>query len=353
MGVKVVHVTSAGRLIYGAVHSMLTLAEAQREAGDYVQFVTFKGRPFVEEVDKLGWKNTPIRVRLKIDPIAIAQMASLFRREKVDIVHTHLSTSSINGCIAAKVAHIPCVATVHGMSGKLSFVFADHMIGVSEGVRQHLIQQGIKPDRVTAVYNGVDVPDDIPTKEQARKQFNISPDAFVFGTVARLTPMKGIEYSIRAFAEIQKQVPNSIYVLVGDGDTSRTYQELTFSLGIQSKVKFLGYQIKVFEPLAAMDVFLFPSLKEAMGISVVEALAAGLPVVSTNVGGLPEVITSDVGSLVPPENAEAMAREAIAIANGDRELLSVNARKRAHDLFSVESMYAKTNAVYHQLLGLK
>ena len=65
------------------------------------------------------------------------------------------------------------------------------------------------------------------------------------------------------------------------------------------------------------------------------------------------MITSDVGSLVPPENAEAMAREAIAIANGDRELLSVNARKRAHDLFSVESMYAKTNAVYHQLLGLK
>jgi glycosyltransferase involved in cell wall biosynthesis len=236
------------------------------------------------------------------------------------------------------------------MSGKLSFVFADHMIGVSEGVRQHLISQGIKADRITSVYNGVEVPSDLLSKAESRRQFYIPEDATVFGTVSRLTPLKGIEYSLRAFAEIQNKVANSIYILVGDGDSLREYQDLTNTLGIKDKVKFLGYQSKVFEPLAAMDIFLFPSLKEAMGISVVEALAVGLPVISTNVGGLPEVVTNDVGSLVEPQNYEAMAREAIAIANGDRQQFSKNAKQRAHDLFSVESMFTQTQAVYNELL---
>lgn len=350
---RIVHVTSATNMVYGAVHSMLTLAQAQRERGDDVQFITFQGKPFIEDLEKLGWKNTAFKVRTKIDPIAIVQMAKHFKREKIDIVHTHLSTSSINGCLAARLARIPCVATVHGMSGKLSFVFADHMIGVSEGVRQHLIDQGIKPDRVTAIHNGVDLPDDLPTKIEAREKFNIPLDAFVFGTVSRLTPLKGIEFSIRAFAEIQTQVPNSIYIIVGDGDGQREYQELASSLGIRDKVKFLGYQAKVFEPLVAMDMFLFPSLKEAMGISVVEALAVGLPVVSTNVGGLPEVITNEVGSLVPPSDAHAMAREAIAIANGNRDQISKNARERAERLFSVSSMVSQTNTVYERLLKIQ
>ena len=130
--------TSASNLVYGAVHSMMTLAGAQRDQGDEVQFVTFKGKPFNDELKDLGWKHTPFRVRFKVDPVAVVQMAKFFRREKIDIVHTHLSTSSVNGCLAARLAKIPCVATVHGMSGKLSFVFANHMIGVSHGVRQIL-----------------------------------------------------------------------------------------------------------------------------------------------------------------------------------------------------------------------
>ncbi|MBS1700722.1 MAG: glycosyltransferase family 4 protein [Armatimonadetes bacterium] len=345
--------TSATNNVYGAVHSMLTLAKAQREAGHEVQFVPFEGKPFIEDLNRLGWKNRPFRVRAKLDPFACLRMARYFRQEKIDVVHAHLSTSSINGCFAAKLARIPSVATVHGMSGKLSFVFADHLIGVSEGVRQHLIQQGVRADRITAVYNGVDLPKDLPSKEEARATFDVPLDATVFGTVARLTPQKGIETSIRAFDLIQKSIPNSVYLLVGDGDSANEYQALTESLGLGDRVRFLGYHSNVFEPLSAMDMFLFPSLKEAMGISVAEALAVGLPVVSTNVGGLPEVITSEVGALVPPNDAEAMAREAIRIATGDREAYSRNARQRAKATFSVESMYRNTNDVYRRLLRLQ
>lgn len=340
-------------MIYGAVHSMMTLAEAQRDAGHDVQIVTFKGKPFNDDLRQRGWEPMPFRVRFKIDPIAIVQMAKYFRREKFDIVHTHLSTSSVNGCMAARLAKVPCVATVHGMSGKLSFVFADHMIGVSEGVREHLIAQRIKPERVSTVYNGVAVPAEVLSKSEARTKFGIRADALVFGTVARLTPMKGIEYSIRAFAEIHREQPNSQYVLVGDGDHTEQYKSLIASLGLTDAVLFLGYQANVFEPLCAMDIFLFPSLKEAMGISVVEAMATGLPVVSTNVGGLPEVVTDDMGILVPPEDAGAMARAALSIVNGDIHGFSAMAIWRAVNLFSVPVMLEKTHGVYHQLLKLK
>ena len=350
---NIAHVTSATNLVYGAVHSMMTLAEAQRGTGHAVQFVTFKGKPFNDELQKLGWNHTPFRVRFKIDPIAVIQMVRFFKREKIDIVHTHLSTSSVNGCLAARLAKIPCVATVHGMSGKLSFTFADHMIGVSQGVRQHLISQGVAESRVTAVYNGVALPNNLLSKSDARTKFGIPSHAIAFGTVARLTPMKGIEYSLRAFALIQKSMPNSVYVLVGDGDSVDEYKSLAKELNIDEKVIFLGYQAKVFDPLAALDIFLFPSLKEAMGISVVEALAVGLPVISTNVGGLPEVVSANVGSLVPPKDIEAMAHEAIAMANGDLAQLSLAAKDRARVLFSVESMLDGTNRVYEQLLKLK
>jgi glycosyltransferase involved in cell wall biosynthesis len=340
-------------MIYGAVHSMMTLAEAQREAGQDVRYVTFKGKPFNDDLKKLGVIPTSFRIRFKIDPLAIIQMARFFKREKIDIVHTHLSTSSVNGCIAARIAKIPCVATVHGMSGKLSFTFADHMIGVSEGVRQHLIIQGIKPERVTTIHNGVDLPLKVLSKNEARKRFGIPQEALVFGTVARLTPMKGIDFALLAFADIVKELPNSLYVLVGDGDHAEQYKLMAKELEIGDRVIFLGYQSIIFEPLAAMDIFIFPSLKEAMGISVVEALAAGLPVISTNVGGLPEVVTANVGMLVPPEDASAIVVAAIVVANGDRAKLAEKAKERAKDMFSVSSMLEKTNHVYRQLLKLK
>ena len=340
-------------MIYGAVHSLMTLAQAQRDFGHDVQLVTFKGKPFNEELRQLGWTPTSFRVRFKIDPLAIVQMARHFKRAKIDIVHTHLSTSSVNGCMAARLAGIPCVATVHGMSGKLSFVFADHLISVSEGVKQHLISQGIQPEKITKVYNGIEVPVEVISKSESRTKFGIPQGALVLGTVARLTPMKGIEYSLRAFAEIVKALPNAVYMLVGDGDHSDRYKALAKELGIESSVFFLGYQSQVFEPLMAMDIFLFPSLKEAMGISVVEAMAAGMPVVSTNVGGLPEVVTEDMGILVPPEDAEAMARAAITIANGDIHGFTAMAIWRAVNLFSVPVMLGKIQAVYEALLKLK
>lgn len=347
---RVIHVTSAGNIIYGAVHSLMTLATAQKENGHEISFGTFKGRSFGNEVRSLGWEVREFRVRTKVDPFAIAKMAKHFRLQKADIIHTHLSTSSVNGCLAAKVARVPSVATVHGMSSKWSFVFADHIIGVSEGVKTHLQSQGIDSQRVTAVYNGVEKPSGLPSKQESRRKFGLPESALVFGTVARLTDLKGIQHSLHSFAEISKQLPDSVYALVGDGEGEGRYRELAQSLGVSEKVFFLGYQPEVFLPLSAMDVFLFPSLKEAMGIAVVEAMLCGLPIVSTNVGGLPEVVNSEIGALVEPANPRSMADAALHIVNSNMiDQMGQRAANRAQNLFSISSMYSGVQAVYESL----
>ena len=345
---RIVHVTSAGSYTYGAVMSMMTLAKAQIAAGDDVQFETWKGRNFGTELRDLGFRAHEVKVRTKIDLVAILQMRRWFRDQKFDIVHTHLSTSSLNGCLAARFAGIPCVATVHGMSSKWSFIFADHMIGVSQGVCDHLVTQGVPKSKTTAVYNGVDFPPGVMSKQEARKAFDLPEQATIFGTVARLTPMKGIDTGLEAFRILAEKVPGSHYVLVGNGDGEPIYRQWVSDNKLQDRVHFLGYQSNVFNPLAAMDLFLFPSLKEAMGISVVEALAMGLPVVSTNVGGLPEVITQEVGSLVKPNDSRAMAEQALNALT--QPSLGPAAKLRAEMQFSVEAMRQGTCEVYRALL---
>ncbi|MEI7576625.1 MAG: glycosyltransferase family 4 protein [Armatimonadota bacterium] len=345
---KIVHVTSAGSYTYGAVMSMMTLAKAQIAAGEDVQFETWKGRKFGAELRGQGYRAHEVKVRTKIDVLAILQMRRWFREQRFDIVHTHLSTSSINGCLAARFAKIPSVATVHGMSSKWSFIFADHMIGVSQGVCDHIVSQGVPRSRTTPVYNGVDVPAGVMTKQEARKAFNLPPEAAVFGTVARLTRMKGIDTGLEAFRILAEKVPGSHYILVGNGDGETGYRQWVDNHNLQDRVHFLGYQSNVFNPLAAMDLFLFPSLKEAMGISVVEALAMGLPVVSSNVGGLPEVITPKVGVLVPASDPNAMAKEALAALQNPN--LPAEAKLRAEAHFSVDSMREGTRRVYQMLI---
>jgi glycosyltransferase involved in cell wall biosynthesis len=331
---------------------MLTLADAQRNAGHNVTLICFKGMKFVQEARELGYEVHEVKVRGKLDPIAVRAVAKFLKREKVDVLHAHLSTSSVNGCLAARLAGIPSVASVHGLSGKLSFVFATHLIGVSNAVKAHLVEQGVSPNRITVVYNGTDPPAHNWTKAVARHQFHFDDGELIFGTVARLTPLKGVSTAIEAFAIIAEKLPDSRFLIVGDGPEVDALQALAEQLGVADHVVFAGYRQDVYQCLQAIDIFLFPSQKEAMGLAVAEALALGIPVVSTNVGGLPEVIDSTVGALVPPEDPVAMAKAALVLAvNPEHHSeCSVSAINRWRERFSIRAMHNNVEEVYRNLI---
>lgn len=350
---SILQVCSASQATYGAVQSLMTLARAQRAAGHRVEFLTFKGKRFGAQVRDEGFAVHEVRVRAKVDPVAIAKMRRVMRRGRFDVVHTHLSTSSVNGCLAAKAARVPSVATVHGMSGKLSFAAADHLIAVSEQVKAHLVDQGVRGEKVSVVYNGLDL--DLPDfdRAEARRRVGIAGDGPVLGTVARVTAAKGIDDALHALAEISLHYPNLRYLVVGDGDALPECRDLAKVLGLEGKVKFAGYQKDVATYLAAMDLFLFPSHKEAMGIALVEAMRVGVPIVGTNIGGIPEVVTPDCGILVPDRSPRELASGALTLLGDPARAAQASqaAIRRANQVFSADAMQRSTDAVYHAMLG--
>lgn len=353
---KILQICSAREAIYGAVQSLLALAKQQRSAGHHVEFLTFRGKKFGQQVGDLGFPVHEVQVRSKIDPVAIFQMRSIIRRGRYDIVHTHLSTSSVNGTLAARFAGTPSVATVHGMSGKLSFIAANRLIAVSNQVKVHLVQQGLRSENISVVYNGMAICETLSgetatTRAQVREKFHLSGQP-VIGTVSRITALKGIEDAIQAVSLLVPEFPELQYLVVGDGDGLERSKALAAQLGIESRVRFVGYQTDVSGCLTAMDLFLFPSHKEAMGIALVEAMACSLPIVSTNVGGIPEVLEESGGRLVAPRSPEALARETSLLLGDPAKMRAMGEQNfaRAKTVFSVEAMEKNTLDVYKTLV---
>jgi len=350
---RILQVCSARSAVYGAVHSLMTLAKAQRAAGSQVEFVTFRGREFGDHVRQNQFRNHEVDVRAKIDPLGILRIRRILLDGRFDLVHTHLSTSSVNGTLAGRLAQVPALSTVHGMSGKLSFVAANHLIAVSEQVKSHLVVQGVRSDRVSVVYNGYTPAAPSADSAEARAILGIPADAVVVGTVARVTAAKGVDDAIRAIAILRQSIPNLRYLLVGEGDALPKIRQQVAELGLKDVVIFAGYQSNVRPFLAAMDVFLFASHKEAMGIALVEAMAEGLPIVSSDVDGIPEVVTPEVGRLCAVRDHVGMAKAVTEIlANANlRKAMSKAALTRAETVFSPSAMERSTDWVYRTVLG--
>jgi glycosyltransferase involved in cell wall biosynthesis len=350
---SVLQVCSASQAIYGAVQSLMTLARVQREAGNRVEFLTFAGKRFGAQVMAENFAVHEVKVQAKIDPRAILRMRKVIRDGGFDLVHTHLSTSSVNGCIAARFAKVPSVATVHGMSGKLSFSAANHLIAVSEEVKRHLVGQGVRADKVSVVHNGLAPDFHLLSRKTARENLDIPESDLVVGTVSRVTPKKGIEDALQAIAKLRVEFPNIRYLVVGDGDGLEHCRALADELGLGDRAMFVGYQQDVGSFLPAMDVFLFPTHKEAMGIALVEAMAAGLPCVATDVGGIPEVVTTQTGRLVPSKDPPALERETASLLRdlALREHMSRAALERCRESFSAAAMERSTDWIYREVLG--
>lgn len=349
---RILQVCSAREAVYGAVVSLMTLAEHQRAAENEVEFCTFEGMPFGNQVRARGFRAHEVSHRYKVDFRAVGKMMRIIREGAFDVVHTHLSTSSLNGGLAARLVRLPVVSTVHGMSGKLSFMFADHLIGVSQQVKTHLIRQGVAPEKVSVVYNGIDLAAWTLDADAAREKLGLTAAGPVLGTVSRITAAKGIDDAIRVVAALLPEFPKLRYLLVGDGDAVESCRALARELGVLDAIQFAGYQADVRPYLAAMDLFLFPSRKEAMGIALVEAMSAGLATVATRVDGIPEVITADVGLLCAERDVTGFTQACRELLDDStrRVAFGANARLRAENVFSARAMERATADVYQKLI---
>ena len=242
----------------------------------------------------------------------------LIKQEKIDILHCQGFLSSLLGFFLSKLTKIPYIATVQRLESRRNplknFIYrqADFCIGVSWAVAENFRKIGVK--NIKVIPNGIDLK---RFEGLERKRH----DGFVVITVARLEKVKGIEYLVKSISNLKSQISNLTCLIIGDGSERKNLEDLVKKLGLQEKVKFLGPipNEKIPEYLAQADCFCLPSLREGFGIAILEALAAGLPVIGTNVGGIKDIVDNgQTGILVEPQNSQAIAQAIQKIYSGQR-----------------------------------
>ncbi len=342
---KVIHVIT--RLDYGgsAQNTMLTALGHDRAQFELLVVAGYPGRwdaqggqvateencRRLEKAD-VRWMLLPSltrEVHLLKDMQALWQLTRLFWQERPALVHTHTSKAGVLGRVAAWIAKVPVIVhTPHGhvfyghFGPTRSWLFlqiervlsamTDRLIALTDAERQdHLDRHVGHADRFAVVPSGIDRERFGLARAQGKQQpewFGCPPDALIVGSVGWLTDIKGHKYLIEAVSKLKKDFPSLHLVIVGSGDRHDALLQQAELAGILDAVHFLGHRDDVEACLAGMDLFVLPSLNEGMGRALVEAMAAGLPVIASRVGGIPAVISHEhTGLLVPPGNADALA----------------------------------------------
>jgi glycosyltransferase involved in cell wall biosynthesis len=209
--------------------------------------------------------------------------------------------------------------------------------------------------KVSTIPNGVDLTRFGPASQAAaRRALGLPGESTVVGTVGRLDPVKDQAALVRAFATLMGAYPEALLVLAGDGPCREELARLVAELGAGGRVRLLGECRDVPQVLAAMDLFVLPSLAEGMSNTILEAMAVGLPVVATRVGGNRELVDEgETGRLVPPGDPRALA-DAVAGYLDDAHVRGLHgkaSRRRASETFALERMYRAHESLYGRLLA--
>lgn len=296
---------------------------------------------------------------------SLRKISSLIRQEKIAIVHSNAACSreSFLGALAARINRVPFVFHVRVMDSswlaeRLLVALSSKVIVISDAVARKFSWVKSK-GKIVRIYNGVDLQEYSMDKIRAdlKDELKISTDTPVITTAGMLVPMKGFGYFIEAASKLVKAYPDLKFIIAGEPVKQfKNYEyqlkSLVDSLHLTGKVLFIGLRRDFSAVLAITDIFVLPTLKEAFGRVLIEAMAMGKPLVATNVGGIPEVVVDgSTGILVPPRDPEAIAG-ALEVLIKDQEKsreMGITARKRVQDLFNIDENVRNIIKLYNTL----
>ena len=283
-------------------------------------------------------------------------------RLKPDVLHTHNLAAHLLGATAARIARVPVVVhTKHGrydtrswrraLGVRAASALSSMVVPVSEdSAREALLFEGVSARKIRVIHNGVDVMGITPGDRFSR------PPGSKAVSVGRLAVVKDYPTLLRATRQVVDAIPSFRLDLVGDGPERAALEALRSELGLDHEITFLGERSDVGERLQSADVFALSSTSEGLSLGLLEALAAGLPIVATRVGGNGEIVTDgETGRLVPPADPGALASALIDVLTDQPRLIAMGraARQRAEESFSLAKVVGRYESLYLELLAAK
>lgn len=343
----------------GGLERILTDIARHHDPSDSVpEFLAIRevGR-FADEIRRTGCRVHLLKPAGRLG--LIRQMVRQFRAGRFDVVHTHNTYPHLYASLAARLAGVPVVVNTrhgqragHGWKSRTQFRWASHLvdriIAVSDDATQLCVEVDRVPARkVTRIWNGIDLSD---------FSFSGPASATIAISVARLSAEKDFPTLLRAIALAVREVPDLQLKLVGDGTDRANLEGLAHELGITNCVEFLGERTDVPSLLAQAGFFVSSSLTEGISLTLLEAMAVGLPVVATAVGGNSEIVVDDVtGHLVPAANPAALSQAIVRLCRDKSRwpALGQAGRDRVSEHFEIHRMVSDYEHLYRELLEQK
>jgi glycosyltransferase involved in cell wall biosynthesis len=329
------------------------------------------GGDLIDRMSNAGARVFLLGKRRSGDFTAVTKLANLIRREKIDLVHLHNSPGMFWGTPAAIASGtgVPIVRTEHNpyhpedlpaIYRWLYPQFTKHakkVICVSEIVRRSYAERfPALADRFMVIPNGIRMQDyeKLPPRAECRAQFKLLPGAKLIGTVGRMVRVKNHKLLIEALFLVRQTVGDVHLAIIGEGDMREQLAAYASDLDVSEDVSLVKETRKIDYFYGAIDIFCLSSDSEGMPLTLLEALASGVPVVSTDVGGIPEVIENGkTGYLVPKGSAELLAARVVELLQNPSKAaeLALAGRAMVHERFRAEKMIAATEAVYEEVLA--
>jgi glycosyltransferase involved in cell wall biosynthesis len=352
----------------GAEQLLLLLAPRLRDLGWGVSVVCIrKAGDMAPLFEREGIRVEVIPFSSRWSPRSLYRLARHFKKQRIDIVHTHMYRSNTSGTAAARLGRVKVVIShIHNMNhwddfrqllvDRMLARYRDVIIAVSQGVRRNYLERArVSADKVIVLYNGVDLEPFSKGQFDAElaTDLGIQQGEKVVSIIARLHEQKRHVDFLAMAAEVLKQVPKARFLIVGKGRLREQLEQRAIDLGIAQRCIFTGYRNDIAQMLALSDVAVSCSDKEGFSLSLIETLGAGVPIVATDVGGNAEaIVDGQSGFIVPPRRPDLLAQRVAELLTNHQlhESISKCAVQRA-SIFSIENMCKAIDRLYTKLLS--
>ncbi len=310
-----------------------------------------------------GFTVHTLAMRGDLDPVTIMRTWRLLRRLKPHVVCTNMDKELRFGGLAARLAGVPVVVPRRGIDYPLKNKplyrltyqkLASGVIANSEATKASLLSRApwLRPDKIRVIYNGIN-PEDFssPAKTDLRGEFGIDPNTVLIGFVGQLDERKGVDTLIKAFSKLARERTDIHLLLTGTGPLRSRLEEL--SRPFRTRISFAGYRDDPAEIMKAVDMLILPSLWEGFGIVLIEAMAAGKPVISTNVSNIPEIVSDNKEGLLINPGDEHSLTTCMRLLCRDRDLrqrLGKAGKRKVTRLFTLEHMVDEVEEYFSILM---